>query len=93
MGAGAAAIDGSRALWSDDCRAGSNGPGSTAQAKTVQRLMIVLVLPDIPEEDQLLARARGGSQAALMEIYEGYFSPVSSSFECASTTPTRRKIW
>ncbi len=38
--------------------------------------MIVLVLPDIPAEDQLLARARGGSQAALMQIYESYFPPV-----------------
>ncbi len=38
--------------------------------------MIVLVLPDITEEDHLLARARGGDQAATMEIYERYFQPI-----------------
>jgi len=38
--------------------------------------MIVLVLPDIPAEDQLLARARAGDNAAVMEIYESYFDAV-----------------
>lgn len=38
--------------------------------------MILLVLPDIPLEDHLLAQAAGGSQDALRQIYEGYFSPV-----------------
>lgn len=38
--------------------------------------MIVLVLPDIQEEDALLLRARGGDRAATMEIYERYFPPV-----------------
>lgn len=38
--------------------------------------MIVLVLPDIPEEDHLLARARQGDQESLRLIYESYFSPV-----------------
>lgn len=38
--------------------------------------MIVLVLPDIPTEDALLARARNGEQAAVMEIYEAYFEPI-----------------
>ena len=38
--------------------------------------MLVLVLPDIPHEDDLLARARRGDQPAVMEIYEQYFEPV-----------------
>lgn len=38
--------------------------------------MIVLVLPDIPQEDRLIARARQGDQAAIMQIYESYFTPV-----------------
>lgn len=38
--------------------------------------MILLVLPDIAAEDQLLARARRGDQNAVMEIYESYFPPI-----------------
>ncbi len=38
--------------------------------------MILIVLPDIPTEDRLLARARQGDSAAIMEIYELYFPPV-----------------
>lgn len=38
--------------------------------------MIVLVLPDIPAEDQLLTRAKRGDQSAIMEIYESYFPPI-----------------
>lgn len=38
--------------------------------------MIVIVLPDIPAEDRLLANARQGDQAAIMEIYESYFPPI-----------------
>jgi RNA polymerase sigma-70 factor, ECF subfamily len=38
--------------------------------------MIFLVLPDIPAEDELLARARRGDQRAVMEIYENYFPPI-----------------
>lgn len=38
--------------------------------------MIVLVLPDIPAEDALLARAQRGEQAALREIYVHYYTPV-----------------
>lgn len=38
--------------------------------------MIVIVLPDISEEDDLLARARKGEREAIMHIYEAYFSPV-----------------
>jgi RNA polymerase sigma-70 factor (ECF subfamily) len=38
--------------------------------------MIVIVLPDIPMEDRLLAQAREGSQDAVMRIYESYFPPI-----------------
>lgn len=38
--------------------------------------MIVLVLPDIPAEDRLLAQARRGNQQATMRIYEAYFPPI-----------------
>ena len=38
--------------------------------------MILIVLPDIPSEDKLLAQARRGDKLAVMQIYESYFSPV-----------------
>jgi len=38
--------------------------------------MIVIVLPDIPTEDRLLAQARSGDSDAIMHIYEQYFPPV-----------------
>jgi RNA polymerase sigma-70 factor, ECF subfamily len=38
--------------------------------------MIVIVLPDIPDEDQLLTQARKGDQDAVMRIYELYFPPI-----------------
>jgi RNA polymerase sigma-70 factor, ECF subfamily len=38
--------------------------------------MIVIVLPDIPEEDRLLAAARRGDQRAIMDIYNSYFPPI-----------------
>jgi RNA polymerase sigma-70 factor (ECF subfamily) len=38
--------------------------------------MIVIVLPDIPEEDRLLARARRGDDDAIRAIYQHYFSPI-----------------
>lgn len=38
--------------------------------------MIVIVLPDIPSEDRLLAQARQGQQDAIMQIYESYFPPI-----------------
>jgi RNA polymerase sigma-70 factor, ECF subfamily len=38
--------------------------------------MIILVLPDIPAEDRLLAEARQGNREALMQIYESYFPPI-----------------
>lgn len=38
--------------------------------------MIVLVLPDISQEDELLARARGGDQQAVMDIYNVYSGPI-----------------
>jgi RNA polymerase sigma-70 factor (ECF subfamily) len=38
--------------------------------------MIVIVLPDIAEEDRLLTRARSGNRRAVGEIYNAYFSPI-----------------
>jgi RNA polymerase sigma-70 factor (ECF subfamily) len=38
--------------------------------------MILLVLPDIPDEDRLLAQARTGDRKAVMTIYENYFPPI-----------------
>jgi RNA polymerase sigma-70 factor (ECF subfamily) len=38
--------------------------------------MIVLILPDLSEEDQLLHAARQGSQDAVMQIYNHYFTPI-----------------
>jgi RNA polymerase sigma-70 factor (ECF subfamily) len=38
--------------------------------------MIVLALPDIPQEDKLLARARNGDQQAVMDIYNAYAGPI-----------------
>jgi RNA polymerase sigma-70 factor (ECF subfamily) len=38
--------------------------------------MIFLVLPDFAEEDRLLAEAIDGSQAAVMQIYEIYHTPI-----------------
>jgi len=38
--------------------------------------MIVLILPDISTENELLRRARGHDSAALHDIYERYFSPI-----------------
>jgi RNA polymerase sigma-70 factor (ECF subfamily) len=40
--------------------------------------MIILVLPDIAEEDELLVRARKRDKAAMETIYERYFSAVYS---------------
>jgi RNA polymerase sigma-70 factor (ECF subfamily) len=38
--------------------------------------MIVIILPDIPAEDRLLALARAGDQDAVMRIYESYYPPI-----------------
>lgn len=38
--------------------------------------MIVIVLPDIAEEDALLEQARAGNRQAVASIYEHYFSPI-----------------
>ncbi|MBL8153853.1 MAG: sigma-70 family RNA polymerase sigma factor [Anaerolineae bacterium] len=38
--------------------------------------MIVIVLPDIAEEDHLMMRARRGDKEAMRAIYQRYFSPV-----------------
>jgi RNA polymerase sigma-70 factor (ECF subfamily) len=37
---------------------------------------MIIILPDIPMEDRLLARARTGDEAAVMQIYESYFEPI-----------------
>jgi RNA polymerase sigma-70 factor (ECF subfamily) len=38
--------------------------------------MILVILPEIAEEDRLLSRARRGDQDAIMRIYEQYFPPI-----------------
>jgi RNA polymerase sigma-70 factor, ECF subfamily len=38
--------------------------------------MILIVLPEFPEEDRLLTRARHGDTDALREIYVAYFPPI-----------------
>jgi RNA polymerase sigma-70 factor (ECF subfamily) len=38
--------------------------------------MILLTLPDIADEDSLLARAHGGHKDALREIYASYYTPI-----------------
>ncbi len=38
--------------------------------------MIVIVLPEIAEEDRLTERARRGDKQAMKQIYQAYFSPV-----------------
>lgn len=38
--------------------------------------MILILLPDIPEEDRLLGRARAGEQEAVVRIYESYYPPL-----------------
>ncbi|HEX3049314.1 MAG TPA: sigma-70 family RNA polymerase sigma factor [Aggregatilineaceae bacterium] len=39
-------------------------------------LLLLLALPDLPLEDELLQRARIGDQAAIAEIYEAFFDPI-----------------
>src|SRR5687768_6651519 len=39
-------------------------------------MIMLLVLPDIPLEDQLLTEARQGNQQAVMDIYEYYAAPI-----------------
>ena len=38
--------------------------------------MIVIVLPDLPTENDLLEKASQGSQEALRQIYTAYFQPI-----------------
>lgn len=38
--------------------------------------MLILILPDIAEEDRLLSRAHRGQQDALRQIYSRYYVPV-----------------
>ncbi len=40
--------------------------------------MLLIVLPDLSEEDSLLAAVRSGSPAALTRIYDLYFTPIYS---------------
>jgi len=39
-------------------------------------LLLLLALPDLPDEDRLLARARHGDRRAIAEIYERYFDAL-----------------
>ncbi len=39
-------------------------------------LWLLLTLPDLPDEDRLLARARKGDRGAVATIYETYFEPI-----------------
>lgn len=39
-------------------------------------LPILLALPDLPDEDRLLRRARRGDRQAIARIYESFFEPV-----------------
>ncbi len=39
-------------------------------------LLLLLMLPDLPLEDDLLERARLGDQSAITEIYEAFFDPL-----------------
>lgn len=39
-------------------------------------ILLLLALPDLPEEDQLLENARRGNRQAIATIYETYFEPV-----------------
>lgn len=48
-------------------------PALTAKARPA---MLMIVLPEISEEDRLLTEARTGSPAALTQIYDLYFRPV-----------------
>jgi RNA polymerase sigma-70 factor (ECF subfamily) len=38
--------------------------------------MILLVLPDISVDDEQLAAAKAGNQAAIASIYQNYFTPI-----------------
>jgi RNA polymerase sigma-70 factor (ECF subfamily) len=38
--------------------------------------MIILILPDIPSEDALLASALHGDQDAIRRVYQAYFPPI-----------------
>ncbi len=48
----------------------------TLPAATGRKTMIVLVLPDLPTEDALLARACQGDREAITEIYDQYFEAI-----------------
>ena len=39
-------------------------------------LILLAALPDLPDEDRLLARARRGDRKAIASIYEAFFDPV-----------------
>jgi RNA polymerase sigma-70 factor (ECF subfamily) len=51
----------------------SGAPAPIAKARPA---MLLIILPDLSEEDQLLASARQGNPAALTQIFDAYFKPV-----------------
>jgi RNA polymerase sigma-70 factor (ECF subfamily) len=48
----------------------------TPPSAKARLFMLMIVLPDLSEEDRLLAAARTGSPAALTQIYDAYFQPI-----------------
>ncbi|MBL8147095.1 MAG: sigma-70 family RNA polymerase sigma factor [Anaerolineae bacterium] len=53
-------------------------PGLAGHPAKAHHPMLLITLPDLNEDDQLLAAARRGSPAALSAIFESYFEPVFS---------------
>ncbi len=45
-------------------------------AKPTMLLLSLLALPDLPDEDRLLAQARRGDRKAIARIYDSFFEPV-----------------
>ena len=50
--------------------------------------LMLLALPDIPDEDRLLARARQGNRKAITSIYEAYFDAVYNFIRWRVNDPT-----
>lgn len=53
-----------------------NAESLMAMTALGQNAMIILVLPDLPTEDRLLALARRGDREAIAEIYGRYFEAI-----------------